>query len=114
VNDEVKGYDRGRSFRLVLVEGPRVRGTFAVLKPSHGDAWVTAHDVTVYHDEDRRSGRVLYSNDLTGSVTDGVAELSEHMVAENKLADVQEVWDEMLRALVVAVESAKWAGASDD
>lgn len=114
MNDEVKGYDRGSSFRLVLVEGPRVRGTFAVLKPSTGDVWVTAHDVTVYDGEDRTSGRVLYSNDLTGSVKDGVAELSEHMVASSKLADVRDVWDEMLRALVVAVESAKWEGESDD
>ena len=62
MSDEVKGYDRGRSFRLVLVEGPRVRGTFAVFKPQPGKkTWVMAHDVTVY-DESRTTGRVLYSN----------------------------------------------------
>lgn len=107
MGDEIKGYDRGKGFRLVLVEGPRVHGTFAVLKAyPDREAWVTAHDVTVYWDDERRSGRILYSNDLTGSVKDGVAQLEKHSVASNKLADVEQVWDEMLAALVVAAGSA--------
>ena len=107
MSDEIKGYDRSNTNRLVSVEGPRVRGTFSVLKAyPDREAWVTAHDVTVYWDDERSSGRILYSKDLTGSVKDGVARLEKHSVASNKLADVEQVWDEMLAALVVAVEAA--------
>jgi len=114
MSTELKAHDMGRFQRLVLVEGPRVRGTFAVLlSPSDRDSWVKAHDVVIY-DESHHSGMCFYSNDLTGSVKDGVASLSKHMVAPRLLADVEDVWSEMLEAMVAAVDAARAAAPVPD
>jgi hypothetical protein len=105
----IESYDMGRFHRLVGVDGPRVRGTFVVMGTKNPDkeVWVKAHDVVIW-DEGHNSGICFYSNDLTASVKDGVAELSKHMVKSSLLADVEDVWDEMLEVLVAAVEGAKF------
>lgn len=105
----MKTYDLSRYQRLVGVEGGLVTGTFAVLLPVGGrdrTVWVRTHDVTVWHDPEHRSGRVLYSGDLTGSVQGGVAEISEHMIGARVRDDVLAVKDEMKAALVAVVAAA--------
>ena len=116
--NEIKCYDLSKYKRLVTAEGGsgRIRGTFAVLLSSSDcTSWVKAHDVVIY-DEGHNSGRCLYSNDLTGSVIDGIATISEHMVTQSLLADVQEVWDEMLQVMLAAVDAARAAApvSADD
>jgi hypothetical protein len=108
----MSAYDMSRYQRIIAVDSGRITGKFEVTaRDRESEAWATAIEVTVW-DENRYSGRMLYSNDLTGSVKDGVAKLSKHMVGSNKLADVEEVWDEMLAALV-AVVAEYWATAPE-
>lgn len=116
MSDAIQAYDLGRFQRIVQVDGSRIRGKFQVLsaRDDRDEAWVSAIDVTVYADDDRSWGRVFYSNDLTGSVKDGVAQLSKHMVASNKLHDVEDVWDEMLAVLAAAAAAAKFDEQSQD
>lgn len=103
-----RAYDMSKYQRLVGVDGRLISGTFAVSMPLGEDraAWVKTHDVVIW-DEGHHSGRCLYSNDLTGSVKDGVASLSKHMVAERIRPDVEDVWDDMLAVLVAVVEAAQ-------
>lgn len=101
----VKAYDLSMYQRVIGVEGSRVSGQFKVLTMRDGsEGWVSAIEVTVW-DEDRRSGRLLYSNDLNASVKGGEVKLSKHMVASNKLADVEAVWDDMIAAILAAFEA---------
>lgn len=106
---EIHAYDLGRYQRIVQVDGNRVRGKFEVLYARDGrEFWVSAIDVTVYADEARSWGRIFYYGDLKGSVENGVASLSKHMVSSDRLADVEDVWDEMLEVLVAAAGAAKF------
>jgi hypothetical protein len=99
--------------RVIGVSDGRITGTFHVIGLDRDrETWVTAHDVVIY-DEGHRFGRVFYSDDLKGSVKDGIAELSKHMITSDKLADVEEVWDDMLAVLVAVVE-VFWATAPEE
>jgi hypothetical protein len=106
---ETRAYDMSKYQRVIGFDGDRISGTFHVLASSDdSEAWVKPIDMQIW-DEGHRSGRILYSNDLTASVLDGEADLREHMIASNKLADVQAVWDEMKAALVTIVEAFRLA-----
>jgi len=106
----MRAFDLGKYQRLVGFDGGRITGNFAVLlSPKGKESWVRAHDVVIW-DEGHHSGRVLYSNDLTGSVKDGVADLSKHMISESKLADVEDVWEQMMEVMVACVEAARREG----
>lgn len=109
----MQAYDMTRYQRIIGVSDGRITGSFHVNgTDDRREVWITAHDVVIY-DEGHHYGRVFYSNDLTGSVKDGVAKLSKHMVASNKLAEVEDVWDDML-AVLVAVAEAFWASAPEE
>ncbi len=91
-------------WRLVGIDGcPRISGTFWVTRPETDEdtIWVKSVDVTVWS-EGRHHGRILYSGDLAASVKGGVVDLRRHMLRADKLADVEEVWDDML-AVIAAV-----------
>lgn len=106
---ETRAYDMSKYQRVIGFDGDRISGTFHVLASSgDSEAWVKPIDMQIW-DEGHHSGRILYSNDLTASVLDGEADLREHMIASNKLADVQAVWDEMKAALVTIVEAFRSA-----
>jgi hypothetical protein len=101
---QMKVYDMSRYQRIVGVESDRISGKFYILRSDEESAWVHSLDVTVWGDETRRFGRLLYSGDLSAQVKGGAARLSKHMVASDKLADVEDVWDEMLTVLVAVAE----------
>jgi hypothetical protein len=104
----MRAFDMSRYQRVIAVDAGRITGSFHVSGHSRERAsWVTAHDVTVW-DEGHNGGRLYYSNDLTGSVEHGVATLSKHMVSSDRLAEVEEVWDDML-AVLVAVVAEFWS-----
>jgi hypothetical protein len=107
----MRAFDMSRFERVIAVESERISGSFVVLGGDRlKETWVTAHDVVIW-DEGHNSGRVFHSDDLKGSVRDGKANLSRRMVASDRLADVEEVWDEML-AILVAVVDEFWAKQS--
>lgn len=103
----MKGYDMSEHWRLVGIDGcERITGTFWVTRPeSDNDTiWVKAVDVTVWS-EGRHHGRVLYSGDLAASVKNGAVDLRRRLIRDDKLDDVEEVWDDMLAAIAaVAAE----------
>lgn len=106
----MKAFDLSKYQRLIGVESDRIRGNFYALATKPGERiWIHPTDITIW-DEHHLSGRTLYSGDLSGSVEDGVATISKHMVNSSKLADVEDAWDEMLAVLVLVAETFE-AGA---
>lgn len=100
----MNAYDMSQYMRLIQVEGGRVTGLFKVSPPQPDSrfqqTWVQVFDITVWDAEQHQSGRVLYSADLTCSVSDGVAELS--FCSSSKEADIRAAWEH----IKVAVEAA--------
>ena len=93
-------YGLSKTFKVVGTDG-RISGTWVVLLSSRpdGQTWIKPHEVTFY-DEDRRSGIVFYSADLSCSVREGVAAIGR--IAERKQHEVEDVETE-LRALLVEI-----------
>lgn len=87
-----------KGFKVIGTDG-RISGTWVVLVPTRPDGpiWIKPHEVTFY-DEERRSGIVFYSADLSCSVRDGVAAIGR--IAERKQYDVEDVENELLALLV--------------
>ncbi|WP_405373344.1 MULTISPECIES: hypothetical protein [unclassified Microbacterium] len=111
----MKSFDLSRYQRIVGVESVRISGNFYALATGHGERiWIRPTDVTIW-DEHHHSGRNLYSGDFAGSVKSGLASISKHMVESSLLADVEDVWDEMLAVLVlVAATFEASAGAEGE
>ncbi len=113
-----KAYDLGRFQRIVGVEGPMVHGNFTALSTRDGsDTIVQPLEVTIYHDESHHSGRILTFGELTAWVhPDGSVDMSKHSIREDKLAEVESVWDEMVAAVRLVAEAAKfeWKDKTDD
>jgi len=102
-------FDMSEYEKVIGVSDGRITGNFVALVPTTRDGkdrriWITALDVTIW-DEDRRCGRCFYSNDMKGSVLNGVAEISKRMIAPDRLADAEEVWDELLAVFVAVAEA---------
>jgi len=110
----MKAYSMDRFWRIVGVDGGRVTGTFVAVIPAgrlDDRTMVTPLDVTVWHDDEHTSGRILYGKDFVAWVDGENVNMPKHMIASNKLADVEDAWEPMLAALravaLVASESSK-------
>lgn len=105
-----------RYHRLVQVEARRITGLFDVLLSVHPDrdntAWVKPHEVTVWADDRRTSGRVLYPDALAARVTDGIATLT--IIRGGVFADVMDVEDDMLAVVALAAHTAIASGAEGE
>ena len=101
-----KAYDMSEFWRIISNDGDRIRGDWKVARPKSGNAWINAIDVVIWN-EGHSSGRILHFGDLTAEYRDGEVSLAKHMIAINKLADVEDVWDEMLET-IKAVAEAEW------
>ena len=110
----MSAYDLSRYQRLIGVDGGRVTGTFWATTPVGGkdrSTIVETVDVLVWHDDEHTSARVLRSGDLSASIQDGDVDLRLHMIADDRRADVQDAWDEMVDALsAVAVAALRAVG----
>jgi hypothetical protein len=92
-------------------------GNFVALVPAERPnrdrrIWITALDVTIW-DEGHNLGRTFYSNDLKGSVSAGKAEVSKRMIPSDRLADVEDVWDE-LHEVLLAIAAAAVPAPTDE
>ena len=110
----MKAYSMDRFWTIVGVEGGRVTGMFvAVIPMSRLDdrTMVYPLDVTVWHDDEHTSGRLLYGKDFVAWVDGENVTLAKHMIASDKRADVEGAWEPMLAALravaLVASEPSK-------
>ncbi|MCA0332264.1 MAG: hypothetical protein LCI03_20560 [Actinobacteria bacterium] len=103
MSETIRAFDMSKYQRIIATEG-RIRGSFHVRGSDPGTIWITAHDVVIY-DEARFSGRVYGSKDLRGSVENGVATISKRSIPDSLLPDVEEVWDLMLRTLVLVAQA---------
>ena len=109
----VHGYDMSRFQRIIAVEGGRVTGLFHVLSTKRGDYHVKPIDVTIW-DDDRISGRVLYSGDLTAFVEGGEVDIPPHMIRREKHADVLEAMGAMESAVRAAVLAFRESDSSKE
>ena len=110
----MNAYDMSEYEKVIGVSDGRITGSFVALVPAHRTKrdrriWITALDVVIW-DEGHRSGRAFYSNDMKGSVLDGKAEISKRMIAPDRLADAEEVWDELHRVFEAVAAVALSSG----
>lgn len=100
--------DMGRYWRVVSVSHGRVSGQVVALLPvgKSGEVHVTPMDITLWHDDDRRSGRILHSDGFTAFIKDGTVRLPEHMIRSDARDDVADVQTDLEHAIVLAVETA--------
>lgn len=91
--------------RVVATEG-RISGSWHVNLGTRDDSdvWIKAQDVTIY-DEERRSGRVFFGDDLTARIRNGEPEIS--YVNSNKRYEVDEVRADLLVLLPAIAEAAR-------
>lgn len=67
---------------------------------------VCPDEVTIYVDDERSWGRLLYSRDLTAFVRDdGSIEIPPHMVSEKVRHEVEDAKDELIAAVRACVEA---------
>lgn len=103
-------YDMSEYEKVIGVSDGRITGNFVALVPTTIDMkdrriWITAFDVVIW-DEAHRSGRCFYSNDMKGSVIGGKAEISKRMISPDRLADAEEVWDDLLAVFEAVARAA--------
>lgn len=100
-----QAHDMSAYWRLFTYQHGRINGTFVVHAGKDGPHNVNPYDVTVYADEARTWGRVLYSKDFTAFVRDGEIEIPKHMIREDIRHDVEDAWGDMLTAIRACVDA---------
>lgn len=98
MSTEIRAFDMSRYQRLIATDGGQVTGTFKVSPPSRPDreTWVIPIDVVLW-DEYRSGGMILYSDDMTCAVRDGVAELCTYNTS--KEAIIKDAWPDIKLAV---------------
>ena len=70
---------------------------------NHGEYNVKPFDVTVYGDDSHSWGRVMYQQDFTVFVKDGVVDLPKHMIRGDVRYDVEDALSDIIAAVEACV-----------
>lgn len=98
-------FDLSRYQRLIGVDAGRIQGEFYVLGGVTSEkVWIRPINLTIWN-EHRTAGRVFYSNDFSASVEGDKVNLPKRMITPSLLADVEDVWDELMVVLVKVAEA---------
>jgi len=105
---DVRAYDMSRFQRIISTDGGRIRGSFRALTTGkHGDeVLIWPIEVTVEFDGGTW-GQMLYSHDMTATVRGQEVDIPKHMIAERKLATIEDAWDDMTAALLAVATVAR-------